>query len=181
MQALGLPIDLVTLGDITGWRTTAPGILAILTQPPHPAAAKLLLHWMLSDEGWEARLQTIRDSQDVVGATYSEFVPLHNTWAKPPQLGPEFDLPDDPNDLYVPQVEAGFMEGVEEGRQWLRDVITERRFKDAVDDDWRQSMKMGISGVPTFVANRTALVGWQPYDALEGLAQQAGAVPRKTD
>src|SRR6058998_1981874 len=35
-----------------------------------------------------------------------------------------------------------------------RQVLTERRFKDAVDADWAKSRQWGVTGVPTFVAAR---------------------------
>ena len=56
-----------------------------------------------------------------------------------------------------------------------RQVLTERRFKDAVDADWAKSHQWGVTGVPTFVANRYGVVGAQPYEALEQLLDKAGA------
>ena len=47
-----------------------------------------------------------------------------------------------------------------------RDVIAERRFKDAVDADWAKSRQFGVTGVPTFVAEGRAVVGAQPYEML---------------
>ena len=59
-----------------------------------------------------------------------------------------------------------------------RTVLEERRFKDAVDADWTKSTRYGVTGVPTFVADRYGVVGAQPYDVLEQLVQKAGA-PRR--
>ena len=59
-----------------------------------------------------------------------------------------------------------------------RAVLAERRFKDAVDADWEKSHRYGVTGVPTFVAGRHGVVGAQPYEVLEQLAEQAGA-PRR--
>jgi predicted DsbA family dithiol-disulfide isomerase len=56
-----------------------------------------------------------------------------------------------------------------------RDVLTERRFKDAVDADWAKSRQYGVTGVPTFVAARYGVVGAQPYEILEQLLDKAGA------
>jgi predicted DsbA family dithiol-disulfide isomerase len=56
-----------------------------------------------------------------------------------------------------------------------RAVLTERRFKDAVDADWAKSREWGVTGVPTFVANRYGVVGAQPYEVLEQLLDKAGA------
>jgi predicted DsbA family dithiol-disulfide isomerase len=59
-----------------------------------------------------------------------------------------------------------------------RAVLTERRFKDAVDADWAKSHAYGVTGVPTFVAARYGVVGAQPYEVLEQLVEKAGA-PRR--
>jgi predicted DsbA family dithiol-disulfide isomerase len=57
-------------------------------------------------------------------------------------------------------------------------VLAERRFKDAVDADWKKSHAYGVTGVPTFVAGRNGVVGAQPYEVLVQLLEQAGAVRR---
>ena len=59
-----------------------------------------------------------------------------------------------------------------------RDVLQERRFKDAVDADWAKSHRYGVTGVPTFVAGRYGVVGAQPYETLEQLLEKAGT-PRR--
>jgi predicted DsbA family dithiol-disulfide isomerase len=59
-----------------------------------------------------------------------------------------------------------------------RDVLTARRFKAAVDADWQRSHALGITGVPTFVADNRGVVGAQPYEILERLVVVAGAEPR---
>ena len=59
-----------------------------------------------------------------------------------------------------------------------RAVLTERRFKDAVDSDWAKSHQYGVTGVPTFVADRYGVVGAQPYEVLEQLVEKAGAKRR---
>src|SRR6185437_12742352 len=56
-----------------------------------------------------------------------------------------------------------------------RAVLTERRFKDAVDADWQKSSEYGVTGVPTFVAEGYGVVGAQPYEVLEQLLDKAGA------
>ena len=57
-------------------------------------------------------------------------------------------------------------------------VSETRSFKAAVDEDWTKSRAYGITGVPTFVARGYALVGAQPYEAMEHLVKEAGAVKR---
>ncbi len=59
-----------------------------------------------------------------------------------------------------------------------RAVLTERRFKDAVDADWAKSRRYGVTGVPTFVAGGHGVVGAQPYEVLVKLLEQAGAQRR---
>lgn len=59
-----------------------------------------------------------------------------------------------------------------------RAVLAERRFKDAVDADWAKSHRYGVTGVPTFVAERYGVVGAQPYEVLEELVAKAGAARR---
>lgn len=59
-----------------------------------------------------------------------------------------------------------------------RAVIEGRRNQRAVDAHWRRAVSMGITGVPTFVANGFGVVGAQPYEALEGLMARAGVGKR---
>jgi len=54
-------------------------------------------------------------------------------------------------------------------------VLTERTFRAAIDADWRRAREMGVTGVPTFVAGQSGVVGAQPYEVLERLVQAAGA------
>ena len=61
-----------------------------------------------------------------------------------------------------------------------RNVVLERRFKDAVDRDWKRSRELGVSGVPTYVVGDRGLVGAQPYEALEALVAGAGATRSST-
>lgn len=59
-----------------------------------------------------------------------------------------------------------------------RDVIENRKFKDAVDEDWSKSHAYGVTGVPTFVSAGHGMVGAQPYDALAAFVTEMGAKPR---
>ncbi len=60
-----------------------------------------------------------------------------------------------------------------------RTALAERSFSDAVEADWKRSMEVGVTGVPTFVVNQFGVVGAQPYEALEMLMEKAEAAPRK--
>ena len=62
--------------------------------------------------------------------------------------------------------------------QEARAVLSERRFKDAVDADWAKSHSYGVTGVPTIVCNGHSLVGAQPYEGLEQLMVEVGAKRR---
>jgi predicted DsbA family dithiol-disulfide isomerase len=62
--------------------------------------------------------------------------------------------------------------------QAAREVLTERRFRAAVDADWAKSHAYGVTGVPTFVAARYGVVGAQPYEVLVQLLDRAGAARR---
>ena len=53
------------------------------------------------------------------------------------------------------------------------DVLLSRKFKAAVDDDWRRCATYGVNAVPTFLAGRYMMVGAHPYEELERLVQQA--------
>ena len=59
-----------------------------------------------------------------------------------------------------------------------RDMLASRRFRDAVDADWRRCRKLGITAVPTFVVGGSGVVGAQPYDVLEKLVLEGGAAKR---
>ena len=56
-----------------------------------------------------------------------------------------------------------------------REALEKRTFKEAVDRDWELSRRIGVTGVPTFVAGRYGVVGAQPYETLEELVRRAGA------
>jgi predicted DsbA family dithiol-disulfide isomerase len=59
------------------------------------------------------------------------------------------------------------------GRE-ARSVFELRTFKEAVDSDWLRSHALGITGVPTFVVNDRATVGFQPYEVLEQFLKTCG-------
>jgi predicted DsbA family dithiol-disulfide isomerase len=53
-------------------------------------------------------------------------------------------------------------------------AMEERRYRSIVDAHWERARNMGVTGVPTFVADGYAVVGAQPYEAMEGLMSQVG-------
>ena len=72
--------------------------------------------------------------------------------------------------LLVDVAEAAGLSGSE-----ARQVLVSRHFKDTVDADWQRAMRLGVTGVPTFVAQGHGVVGAQPYEILERLVVLAGA------
>ena len=69
---------------------------------------------------------------------------------------------------------VGVAEQVGLPKDEAREVLDLRRFKDAVDADWQRSTELGVTGVPTFVVGDRAVVGAQPYEALEKLVVESG-------
>ncbi len=59
-----------------------------------------------------------------------------------------------------------------------REVLEKRTFKSEIDADWTKSRQYGVTGVPTFAAGGYGVVGAQPYEAIEELVKNAGAVSR---
>lgn len=59
-----------------------------------------------------------------------------------------------------------------------RQVLATRQFREVVDADWARARQLGITGVPTFVAQGRGVVGAQPYEILERLVLLAGATRR---
>ena len=52
-------------------------------------------------------------------------------------------------------------------------ALAEGEYKNAVDEDWDYSRKLGVTAVPTFLAVGRSVVGAQPYEVLERLVQVA--------
>ena len=57
------------------------------------------------------------------------------------------------------------------------EVIVSRKYKQAVDEDWRRCAAYGVNAVPTFLAGRYLMVGAQPYEELERLVQHVMHAP----
>ena len=72
-----------------------------------------------------------------------------------------------------PQVLLEIAQSVSLPLQEAKDVLEQRKFKAAVDEDWDKSRRYGVTGVPTFVIGEHGAVGAQPYEVLERLVEQA--------
>jgi predicted DsbA family dithiol-disulfide isomerase len=53
------------------------------------------------------------------------------------------------------------------------EALEARRFRDAVDQDWRRCKDLGVGAVPTFMIGGSRLVGAQPYEELERFVLKA--------
>ena len=62
-----------------------------------------------------------------------------------------------------------------------RKVLEARAMSKAIDADWSNSRRMGVTGVPTFAAGGYGVVGAQPYEVLEQLMQEVGAERRTSE
>jgi predicted DsbA family dithiol-disulfide isomerase len=76
-------------------------------------------------------------------------------------------------DISQPAVLLDIVERVGLSVDGARMALETRTFKAAVDADWELSSRYGVTGVPTFVAGRSSIVGAQPYEALEELVREA--------
>ena len=84
----------------------------------------------------------------------------------------------DARNIGDPEILVGIAQSVGLPADEARAVLSERRLKDAVDADSAKSHRYGVTGVPTFVADRYGVVGAQPYEVLEQLVEKAGAKRR---
>jgi predicted DsbA family dithiol-disulfide isomerase len=84
----------------------------------------------------------------------------------------------DSRNIGDPEILVEIAQSVGLSSEEARAVLSERRFKDAVDADWAKSHAYGVTGVPTFVAARYGVVGAQPYEVLEQLLDKAGVARR---
>ena len=60
-----------------------------------------------------------------------------------------------------------------------RSVLEMRTFREAVDLDWSRSRALGITGVPTFVIDHRAIVGFHPYEVFEQFLESCSAKRRE--
>jgi predicted DsbA family dithiol-disulfide isomerase len=84
----------------------------------------------------------------------------------------------DARNIGEPDILVEIAKAVDLPGDMARTVLSERRYKEAVDADWAKSHAYGVTGVPTFVAARYGVVGAQPYEVLEALLVKAGAARR---
>lgn len=78
----------------------------------------------------------------------------------------------DTRNIGEPEVLLDIAQSVGLSRTAAQDVLEQRTFRQAVDEDWARSGRYGITGVPTFVAGGYAVVGAQPYATLAALVSE---------
>jgi predicted DsbA family dithiol-disulfide isomerase len=66
--------------------------------------------------------------------------------------------------------------GLDPGK--AQDVLTQRTFFAAVDEDWKRSRQNNIRAVPTFMVGLHNLVGFQSVQALEQMVENSGVQRR---
>jgi predicted DsbA family dithiol-disulfide isomerase len=59
--------------------------------------------------------------------------------------------------------------------QEAEQVLLDRSYAPAVDEDWNAARQLGVRAVPTFIMGERALVGARSYQELSDLAALAGA------
>jgi predicted DsbA family dithiol-disulfide isomerase len=110
------------------------------------------------------------------------------------ELGKWADTQPDGADIHMALFQAYFVDGKNIGQldtlieiatqaglsaAAARQALQTRQFRAAVNADWQRARALGITGVPTFVANGRGVVGAQPYAVLERLVCLAGGTPRQ--
>lgn len=60
----------------------------------------------------------------------------------------------------------------------LRAALVDRRYRERVVEQYREAREIGVTAVPTFVAEGYAIVGAQPYDVFHRLMAAVGVKPR---
>ena len=118
LAQIGLPIAYVELDGFGEWTVGATNNLGVVKNPPNPSAATLLVNWLLSEEGWDARVRTIRENPDLpIG--YTAAVPLVKSWSTdhlpPEQLIPEVGF-------YLPAADPTYVETTAEARDWFKQM-----------------------------------------------------------
>ena len=77
----------------------------------------------------------------------------------------------DVKNIGKPEVLAEIAEQNDLPKDEATDVLLSRKYKDAVDNDWRRCAAIGVNAVPTFLAGKYLMVGAQPYEELKRLIE----------
>lgn len=164
--------------------------------PLHPdtPAEGLLMSARFDEATRRARQARMKGLMDIEGLPYGERTHTYNSrlaqelgkWADTQAGG--YALHDaiykayfvDGRNIGDPEVLVALAQSVGLSGDEARQVLTMRSFSAAVDEDWSRSTRIGVTGVPTFVAGGQGVVGAQPYEVLEQLLAAAGALRTDT-
>ncbi len=108
-------------------------------------------------------------------------------WAETKNKGHEFHMAafhayfGESKNLAKPEVLLEIVDKLGFDRDEAKDILANRTFSSAVDDDWQLSRRMRVTAVPTFMMENTPLVGAQPYADLERFIRGFGVKPRPHD
>ncbi len=61
----------------------------------------------------------------------------------------------------------------------LRAALADRRYREAVQAEYAEAREVGVTAVPTFVADNYAIVGAHPYESFKKLMAAVGQEPRE--
>ncbi len=60
----------------------------------------------------------------------------------------------------------------------LRAALEQGRYREQIEQEYEEARQIGVTAVPTFVANRYAIVGAHPYESFVKLMETVGEEPR---
>ncbi len=98
-------------------------------------------------------------------------------WAESEMKGDEFHRAVfrayfvDGKNIAVADELVGLAESVGLPAAEARQVVLSRRYRDAVDADWKRSRALGLNAVPTFLFDNRKIVGFPSYEALADLVR----------
>jgi len=159
--------------------------------PLHPdtPAEGLLLKDLFAGRGFdlEAMHARMKGLMDAEGLPYSRRTHTYNSrlaqeLAKWADSQPGFETIHnalyrayfvDGRNIGDPEVLIDIAQSVGLSADAAREVLADRTFKDAVDADWEESRRRGITGVPSFISGKYKVVGAQPYNVLADLLRAA--------
>ena len=85
----------------------------------------------------------------------------------------------DDRNIGSPDVLAGIATDLGLAAADLRVALAERRYRESVVAQYEEAREIGVTAVPTFVAEGYAIVGAQPYEAFHRLMAAVGQPPRE--
>ena len=89
-----------------------------------------------------------------------------------------FGTPDQAKGIAGPSATGGPAAYTPEQLADLRATLVERRYREAVQQQYQEARDLGVTAVPTFVAGGYALVGAHPYEHFHRLMEACGQAPR---